>query len=266
MPRLAALVAALGLASGAAQAAAWPQEEGRWLIVNQFTYSDSATNGYDSQGRPSGHGSLKQFQFSPYIEYGVTPELTVGMQPQFQVANLSGSKRSGGGTSGGLTQVNLITRYTIYRWDYDVLAVQAQLGIPGYTGNDKPAVADPWTEYEARLLYGHSFDVTDDVSGFFDTELAYRLNGGHASDQIHSDTTLGFKFGDDWLVYVQAALTFGLRNNVGTGGDYDQYRGQITLARRISDEVWLAIGGYHDFGGRNVALGNGVTASIWLRF
>lgn len=250
-----------------AQAGAWPQDEGRWLLVNQFTYIDSPSNGYNSQGRPDGHGTLQQFEFSPYIEYGITEDWTLGLQPRFQYADLSEpAGQKGGGTNVGLAEVNLFARYTIYKWDYDVLSVQGMFGAPGSAGGGQPQVANPWPEYEARVLYGHSFDVTDDVSGFLDTELAYRLEGGHNADQLHWDTTLGIRPDPDWLLMLQFNATFGLGNNTGNGSHYNQYRLQAGVGTRIADETWLVLAAFHDLGGNNVALGTGAVLSIWTRF
>lgn len=262
-------VAAMGtmLVPGAAMAGAWPQDENRWLVVNQFSYSESQTNGFGPNGQRIGHGNFKQFEFSPYIEYGVTPDWTIGVQPRFQYANLSvPSGQCCGGSTLGVAQVNLFARYTLYRWDFDVLAVQATFGTPGYTGKNNPQVAAPWASAEIRGLYGHAFDVTDDVTGFFDTELAYRYQGGHNADELHSDTTIGLKPGEDWIALLSFNMTLGVGNNTGTGGNYDQYRIGAAVGYRILDETWLVLGGYHDIAGSHVALGNGVTLSIWTRF
>jgi hypothetical protein len=267
LPVIAGVMMAAASVCGQAQAGAWPQDEGRWLVVNQFTYIDSPANGYNSQGRPEGHGSLQQIEFSPYIEYGVTEDWTLGLQPRLQYADLSvPTGQRGGGANTGLAEINLFSRYTIYKWDYDVLAVQAMLGAPGISGGGQPMVANPWPEYELRLLYGHAFDLTDDVSGFFDTEIAYRLEGGHNADQIHWDSTIGLRPDPDWLVMLQFNASKGLRDNTGTGGDYDQYRLQAALGTRIADETWIVLGAFHDLGGHNVALGTGATLAIWTRF
>jgi hypothetical protein len=263
----AALAIGLAFTPMAARAGAWPQDEDRWLVIHQFTYSDSATNGYGPQGQRIGHGSFKQFEFSPYIEYGVTPDWTVGIQPRIQYANLSvPAGQTGAGSTFGLAEVNLFARYTIYRWDYDVVAVQGMFGAPGYAGKNNPLVANPWAEAEARVMYGHSFDLTEDVSGFFDTELAYRYEGGHNADQIHSDTMIGFRPDPDWLLMANFNMTLGLGNNTGTGGNYDQYRIGAAIGRRIGEETWIVLGGYHDIAGSHVALGNGVTLALWTRF
>ena len=263
-----AMAVASALAPSAALAGAWPQEEGRWLVVNQFTYEESQTNGYGPQGQRVGHGNFKQFEFSPYIEYGLTEDWTLGVQPRIQYANLSvPNGQSGGGSTTGLVEVNLFARYTIYKWDYDVLAVQATFGTPGYAGkNNNPQVANPWAEGELRLLYGHSFDITDNMSGFFDTEVAYRIEGGNNADQFHSDTILGFKPDPDWIAMINFNMTLGMGNNTGTGGNYDQYRIGAAIGTRIVDDWWVVLGGFHDIAGSHVALANGVTLSIWTRF
>lgn len=260
------LLIGLAFSADRAEAGAYPRDPGTWLVISQFDYAVSDTKGYDPQGHQTGRGTYTQIEFSPYIEYGLTPDWTLGLQPRTQLASLKNDAGGQGGTSAGLAQVNLFARYTVYRWDFDVLAVQAQYGVPGFAGRNNPQVASPWAEYEARLLYGHDFTLSDDLGGFVDAEIAYRLNAGHSADQIRTDLTLGLRPSPEWLVLAQAFLTFGLRNNVGNGNDYDQYRLQLSVVRQLTDDIWLQVGGWHDVGGRNVARSNAGIVALWFRF
>jgi hypothetical protein len=265
------LLSAIGLAGVAmatrpALAGAWTEDEGRWLLVNQATFNQTSTGGYDQQGRSAGTGRYRQFEFSPYIEYGVTQDFTVGLQPRFDYVNLSYNTGRTGQSNGGLAEVNLFTRYTIYRWDFDVVSVQGMFGLPGVGASTQPQIAMPWAEYEARVLWGHAFDVTDEIGGFVDTSIAYRFSGGHAADQIHLDATIGIKPDPDWLIMAQGFATRSVRNQTGTGGDYDQIRVQLSVAHQIDDDVWLQLGGFRDVGGRKLARATGLLAALWFKF
>ncbi len=265
---LPAACVALMQAFGAAPAAAgaWTEEEGRWLLITSATYSQTTTGGYDQHGRPAGSGSYRTFEFSPYIEYGVTDDLTVGLQPRIDYVNLSYNTGRARQTNAGLAEVNLFARYTLYRWDFDVVSVQGMFGLPGTAGNNQPLVANPWAEYEARALWGHAFDLTDDIHGFTDVELAYRLSGGHSADQIHLDVSVGILPDPDWLILAQVFATKSVRNQTGNGGDYDQVRVQLGVANQIEDDVWLQLGVFRDVAGRKLAKATGGLVSLLFRF
>jgi hypothetical protein len=258
--------ACCALAPIAARAGAWSEDADHWLVINQFDYYQADVQGYNQQGRPAGHGTYKQFEFSPYIEYGVTPDLTIGSQPRLQYVNLQDGA-PGGGSNNGVVQVNLFARYSIYKWDFDVLSFQAQFDIPGAANHPQPQVALTNLESEARLLYGHSFDMLPwSWTAFFDGELAFRYIAGAQASQTRWDMTLGVRPQPDWLVLFQTFFTFGLHNQRGTGADYDLYRLQLSVVKQITDNISLQIGGWHDAGGRNIALGNAIIAAIWFRF
>lgn len=254
------------LITGHALAGAWPQSEGRWLLVTQGSYSETNTTGYDQQGRKAGSGRYSQFEFSPYIEYGVTEEVTFGMQPRTEFVDLSYNTGRSRQQNTGLSQINLFARYAIYRWDFDVLSVQGQIGLPGAAARTQPQIAMPWTEYEARLLWGHAFEISSRTKGFLDTELGYRLNGGHSADQLRLDITLGIAPDPDWLILAQVFATRSLRNQRGTGGDYDQVRVQLAAANQIADDTWLELGVFEDVSGRKLGRARGVLSALWFHF
>jgi len=254
------------LISGEALAGAWPQSEGRWLLVTQGSYSETNATGYDQQGRKAGSGRYSQFEFSPYIEYGVTEEVTIGLQPRTEFVDLSYNTGRARQQGSGVSQVNLFARYAVYRWDFDVLSVQGQIGLPGTAGGNQPQIAMPWTEYEARVLWGHSFELTGQTKGFLDTQFGYRLNGGHSADQLRLDLTLGVFPDPDWLLLAQMFATRSLRNQSGTGGDYDQVRVQLAVANQIWDDVWLELAVFEDIDGRKLGRARGLLSALWFHF
>lgn len=262
-----ALVTVLSaLAGGEAQAGAWPQDEGRWLVINSFTYSETNTTGYNLQGQKAGSGAYKTFEFSPYIEYGVSEDWTLGAQPRLDLVNLSYNNGRPSQSGSGLAAVNLFARYTVYRWDFDVLSVQGMLSVPGVAGNNQPVVASQWAAFEPRVMWGHSFDITDDISAFLDTELAYRIDAGHNADQVHLDVTIGVTPDPDWLFMIASSNTLSMRNNIDNGGDFDQYRILVSGAYQVMDDVWFQLGVFQDIATRKVSRSRGLTAALWFRF
>ncbi len=252
------------VAPGAALAGAWPQPAGHWQAIEQFTYYQTATQGYDAQGRPAGSGTYRQLEFAPYIEYGVTDRLTLGMQPRFQT--VWNSTAGGTRTSSGLAEFNLFARWTLARYANDVFAVQGTAGLPGSATSANPAVAYRNAEYEARLLWGHSLNLGGGVTAFTDIEAAYRARTGPDANEVHLDGTAGLRPVPRWLLLAQSFTTLGLRDNAPTGANYSITKLQISAVYSLTSHVAVQAGFYSELAGRNVSLGNAGLVALWLNF
>jgi hypothetical protein len=246
-----------------AWAGAWPQEPGQWQAIEQFTYYQAAVQGTGPHGEPVGIGTYHQMEFAPYVEYGLTDRWTLGTQPRLQ----SVWTESAGATkwSDGLAQLNVFARYTVYHGDYDVVAVQGQVGVPGAATSADPQVAYPNTEYELRGLYGHGFSLGS-WTGFTDAEVAGRLRMGADADEVRLDLTAGVRPVPDWMLLVQSFSTIGLRDNGPGGADYSITKLYASLVYDITPRVSVQVGGYRELAGRNVSLGNAGLLALWLKF
>ncbi len=265
MRRLATMLAAAVLGTPvAAWAGAWPQPPGHWEAIEQFTYYQTQTQGFDSQGRPAGTGTYHQLEFSPYIEYGATDRLTIGIQPRVQEvwsSSAAGTKRSD-----GLAEFNLFARWTLATYAHDVFAVQGNAGLPGAATASNPEVAYRNAEYEARALWGHSFDFGGGMSAFTDLEAGYRARMGPDADEVHLDATAGFRPVARWLLLAQSFTTLGLRDNAPTGANYTITKLQISAVYSVTQNVAVQAGFYSELAGRNVSLGNAGLVALWLNF
>ncbi len=248
------------LVSLATQASPWPQPEGGGQVLTAATFQRLNVQGYDSQGRPSGRGTLDQFSISPYWEHGLTQRWTIGLQPRLQAAWMDlGSVRSNGV---GLAEVAVFARYAVWRDNGMVFSVQGTGLTPGTASTDSPRIAEQNGSVEGRALFGIGRTINN-INAFMGLEAAYRLRFGGNADEVRLDATIGFRPAERWLVFAQSLNTLGMRNSTGTGANYSIYKAAISVAYAINPRNSVVAAYTRDLGGRNVALGNSYTLG-WL--
>ncbi len=259
------VLAAMGLASRHAVGGAWPLREGAWQIITQMTPYEAKISGFDPGGRQAGSGTYDRIEYSSLVEYGLTPQTTIGVQARAQsIWQDAGAVQ---GEAHGLAELNVFARQTLYRGDWDAYALQAQIGIPGFQwGDENPAVAEPNLHAEFRALYGRGFELPGGWTGFGEVQAAFRYRAGLPADEVRLDVTLGLRPLPDWMLLAQQFSTFGLKNNEPMGADYDIHRLQLSIVHDLTPSVSLQLGAFREYAGRNTALGNAVIAALWLRF
>ena len=78
MRKIAGIIStALSLFAIDANAAAWLQTEGRWFTASNFVFYQSDTF-VDRSGNDSDINTFRKYEFNPYIEYGLTKNITLG--------------------------------------------------------------------------------------------------------------------------------------------------------------------------------------------
>jgi protein XagA len=259
---IAAALALLALPE-AARAGAWTQPAGGLLVINSLSYYQVNVVGYNTFGRPSGHGTYQQVEFAPYIEYGLNGRVTIGMQPRVQYVVQSGLP--GTKDSFGLVQLNLFVRYLLLQAGPNVFSVQGTIGIPGTATADEPLLAQPNAEYEARLLYGRGFDLPNGWHGFANAELGYRIEANGWADQIRGDVTFGLNVTPDWMLLAQSFNTISVGQASPGGSDYSLYRVEFSAVHSFTPHISLQFGAWHDAGGHKIALGNAGIVALWFR-
>jgi hypothetical protein len=247
-----------------AQAGAWPQEQGAGQLINSFSYYEVNVNRYDGLGKPSGRGDYRQFELSPYFEYGLTDRWTIGAQPRVQEVTQSGLPYTG--RSFGLVQFNLFARYTLYHDDYNALSVQGQFGIPGTATAREPALAQPNAEYEARALYGHGFVLPNGWTGFVDSEAGYRLETNGNADQVRADVTFGVQPVPNWKFFAQSFNTFSVSGALPGEINYNLYRVEVSALRVLTPRTAIQFGVWDDVGGHHISLGDAGIVALWYEF
>ena len=262
--RLACALLGLLAAPSAALAGAWPEPQGQTLMINTFSYYQVAVQGYNQFGKPTGTGIYRQTEYAPYIEYGLTPKLTLGFQPRLQTITQSGLPNTG--HAFGLVQANLFLRDALYQDNESVISVQGQIGIPGNATSGPPQLAQGNAEYEARLLYGRNITLPGGLAAFIDVEPAYRFEENGTANQFRGDVTLGLKPDDNWLLLAQSFNTISNGHAQPGESDYNLYRIELSAVRNINQVVAIQFGAWHDAGGKNISLGNAGVLALWLRF
>jgi len=259
-------LAVLALLAGPlpAWAGAWPEPPGGWLDINTLSYYQVAVQGYNQFGKPAGRGTYSQIELSPYVEYGLTDRLTLGLQPRLQEVTQSGLP--GTMSSSGLVQANIFARYELYHDGADVVSAQGQIGIPGSATRDEPELAQPEAEYEARVLYGRNLSLPSHLPGFVDAEAGYRFEEDGASNQIRGDLTLGLTPAPHWQILAQSFNTFSTGGAKPDQSDYNLYRVEASAVRDVGQNAAVQFGLWHDAGGHNISLGNAGILALWLRF
>jgi protein XagA len=247
-----------------AQAGAWNEPQGSWLDINTLSYYSVPVRGYNQLGQPAGNGTYKQIELSPYIEYGLTPDWTLGVQPRLQEVIQSGLPYTA--SAFGLVQFNSFARYQIYRGDHDAFSVQGQIDIGGVQTGLVPQVAETNTEYELRLLYGHGFELKDGWTGFINVEGAYRFETQGWADQVRADVTLGLRPRQDWMLLLQSFNTIAATAASPGQPQYNLFRVEASVVHDLNDHVAIQFGAWHDAGGYHIALGNAGIVALWLRF
>ncbi len=260
---LAGLLFLLG-ATPRAQAGAWPQPEGGGQVVFNALPFQTRLQGYNRYGQPAGTGTDQRVETSIYWEHGLTDRFTVGMQPRLQAIWMH--DQSGSSRNLGLAEEKTFARYTLLRGDWDVLSVQGQASIPGLAQNRTPRLAEPNASYEARILYGHAFNLPAGMSGFIDLQAAYNYRPGPPADEMTYKVTGGIRVAPGWLVMGQSVSTIGMRNARGTGPDYSIHRALLSLVVDLAPQWQVEVGYIKELGGRHVALGQGVLGALWYRY
>ncbi|NDG49154.1 MAG: hypothetical protein EBY30_08935, partial [Rhodospirillales bacterium] len=240
----------------AAKAGPWPQAEGGGQLLISTSFQHLNVQGYDTQGRPSGRGSLDQLSVSPYWEHGLTQRWTIGIQPRLQASWMDlGYSRSNGV---GLADAALFARYAVWRDNGMVLSLQGTAVTPGTASTDSPRIAEANGSVEGRALFGISRAIGS-INAFMGLEGAYRLRFGSNADEVRLDATIGFRPADGWFVFAQSLNTLGLRNATGTGANYSAYKASLAVSYSVTPQHSIVAAYTRDLGGRNVALGDSYT-------
>lgn len=250
--------------AGQAQAGAWGQAQGQGQIINTFSFYEVNVNGYNALGKVSGHGTYTQEEFSPYLEYGLTPRWTVGLQPRLQAVTQSGLP--GTSSSYGLVQLNVFARYEVYADERNVVSVQGTFGLPGNATSSDPLLAQPNAEYEARVLYGRSLTLPNNWPAYIDAEAGYRYESDGNANQFRGDGTFGFEPAPKWTVFVQSFNTVAVGNANFGESDYNLYRIELSALRSLTPRTSIQFGAWRDVAGRNISLGDAGVVALWYRF
>lgn len=247
------------------------KEKGK-LILNVSWYDTSSA--FDLNGSEhsiSNGGRFTKLELNPYVEYGLTDEITVVGNFFLEKLNYSDSFNNFNYSGSGDQELGL--RFTVFSYEPVLLAVQGNVKFPLYRKGGQLQPGNYQTDLEGRILAGSSFMVISKPS-FWNLEVGFRHRNGYPADELRTDATLGTSLALRWLVLAQVFSIKGLRNgqnyatsnNPSINPNYDLHKGQISVVFGISDRIRLQGGYFFHFAGVNTGAGNGFIVSLWIDF
>lgn len=249
-------------------AAAWTLDQGRGQIINNFTYY-SSDKYVDDHGNSSHQETYNKWEYNPYIEYGLTNAITLGLSPSFQYVSqkIFGTDQE----NANLADSEIFIRTRLYADGQNVISIQPLIKLPGaYSSSDLPVLGQNQIDYELRLLYGRSFG--DNGRHYWNTEAAYRVRTETPGDEWRFATTLGYRVSDKWQILGEAQGIFAA-DGAGNSGfilsnayDYDLVKLQLSGLYSFNPRWALQIGAFQTVYERNTGEGTGGLFSIWYRF
>lgn len=248
-----------------ANASAWLQGEGKWFTASSFVLYQADTF-VDRNGDDSGINTFRKYEFNPYIEYGLTKNITLG-------TNLFANKLTQSGQDNhGIGDTEFFARLKVAEVHGWIFSVQPLIKLDtGLTDSAFPEIGSDGTDLELRWLAGTNYGKNN--QHYFDVEAAYRSRlSGNLSDQIKLDAKTGLAVCDRFVIEPAISATFATDINSSAAGaitqssDYDLAKGQISAIYKYTDNMNFQVGYSHDIRSRNTGKGDGLMFSVWNRF
>lgn len=252
-------------------AAAWTQSKNysqMILAVNHYKVSDN---------------NFSKYEFNPFIEYGLTSDITIGVNPTLQYWQ---SKQIYGKTNGQLFESEFFVRKKLIENDNTVFAVQPLIKVPCMAIAGSAYSCDSY-DIEMRALAGYNFKIDkklkDDkirpFSGqyhFVNLETAYRKHTDKSSDLVKIDGTAGLRFNDNILLLGQLFSSIAvdkepIPKNAQTSIDRYanlklQLSGVVQTSNTTSIQLGIYEGLYSEVRENNFKSYQGIILSLWKGF
>lgn len=251
--RILTCLAVLAASHGRADAGPWTRSPGEGFSSQEFRYLRTDAEGDDAFASAS---------VSLYAEYGVTPDLTVGLKSDqsIRVDDVEGGAQSG--------RIGAFARYGVWRGG-DGAAAAVELGgsmaVSDFQAPETPA-GDTSSEIRGAGLYGFGF-TSGYGDGWVDGALGLSYFTGARATEVKLDLTAGLRPDDDWIGLAQVFSTFSLRDERGLGApDFDVVKVRLSVGRRLFEDRTILIGLTRDVHARGFAPAWEVSLTIWSPF
>jgi len=155
--------------------------------------------------------------------------------------------------------------------DFWIVSAQALVKFPGANSFDRePFIEAPSRDMEGRLLFGRNGSLLPhklDLRYFTSIEAGFRRRDGNAADQLRADATLGLNLNPDYQMIFQSFNIAAFEGKqVKPATDYDLYKAQISVVRKLPRAMAIQFGGFSEFAGRNTGAGNALFLAVWSQF
>lgn len=240
------------LATGVAQAGAWPMAPGRTQVITKYERFD-ARQGYGPDDLLVDIDPRRDETLSAFVEHGLTARLTL----QAKVGLTRGRDRWVNYSGRGPVELGL--RWTPYRDDRSALAIYLGAGEAGAGRNAGYAAPGQGSlDLEARALYGRSA-LWKGREVFVELEAA-RLKRQGLADETRIDATFGVRPAKKWLILAQSYT--GRADRLPVGSRWTKT--ELSIVRAFGD--WSLQAGWRDTPrGRETTRDRGVVLAMWRK-
>lgn len=247
-------------------AGAWPLPEGQLQVINTVSAYSSDTR-YDNFGNPLAQPTYNKHEYNPYIEYGLTDDITVGANLFLQRASQNGS------VNYGIADSEFFLKKQIWKSGGYVASIQPIVKLPRLWEQDNtPMIGSSHMDVGVSALGGYGFEMYD-LSHYVEVETGYRYRFGDPENRFLLNATAGVGVTGSITIMPQVFTAWRATNPSGaptftqtTQDDYDLVKLQLSGLYRASDTVAYQAGVFGDVYGRNAGKGQGALFSVWLNF
>lgn len=244
----------------AAWAGAWVQPKGQGLFVAQAGFY-STDRFYAADGSEQSQPTFSKIELTPYAEYGLLDNLTIGGTAYLQDAFQSGNSNL------GIADPQIFARSELWGDDSQHLSLQPLVKFAsGFEHRAPPRGGSRSTDFELSLLYGRSFHLVSNRD-YLDLRGGYRLRANRLGDQFLADVAAGFGIAEHWLVIPAFRQVVSLGTVGGTFSesgdlDYDLSKVELTSQYRLDTQRSLQLSLASHVAGAQTGAGYSITAGL----
>lgn len=228
---------------------------------------------YDNSGNRVSQETYSKIDASPYLEYGLNQDWTIGAQFSFQNVWQNDVATGDLQSNAAMGDSEFFARYTAWREGNTVVSLRPFVKLPSPAATDNTlAIGSKYPDAGFGVAAGYSFTLYG-LKSFADAELAYRYRYGAPSDQLHFNPTLGVHAADRWQALAQIFTTWRMDKSPtplpftnAAGNDYDLATTQLSVLYEYDTNYSLQAGLFHTLSGKNTGRGHGVVLSVWRNF
>lgn len=252
--------------SGICYAGAWTQPQGSGQVI--LTTGYYGTDQYfDNAGSKKSQPDYSQYALSPYVEYGLRDDLTIGTNLSLQYLTQNGYYHY------GIADSEFFLRQRLWQGDGFVISAQPMIKLPSPTSSTRlPQIGSSTPDAGLTLSGGYGFSAYGQ-NHFLDLDAGYRHRFGRPHDQVNLSATAGIGLTSQLMLMPQLFATYRTAVPAATSGflqsasnDYNLTRLQVSAVYKLTNDLSLQVGGFTTLDGRNTGGGSGALFGIWKSF
>ncbi|MFM9889487.1 MAG: hypothetical protein ACKVOE_02410 [Rickettsiales bacterium] len=247
-----------------AWAGAWLQPKGQGLFVAQAGFY-STDRFYAADGQEQPQSTFSKIELTPYVEYGLLENLTIGGTAYIQDAFQSADSNL------GIADPQIFARSELWGDDTQHLSLQPLIKFTSaFEHTAPPRGGSRSTDVELSLLYGRSFNLIS-PRDYLDMRSGYRLRANRLGDQFLTDIALGLGVGEHWLIVpalrqVVSLGTVGGAFSESGDLDYDLTKVELTSLYQLDDAHSVQLSLASHVAGAQTGAGYSITAGFGETF